>query len=66
MSMKKKNGNISHIAQNHAITQKHFGKLELNSIEFSLNVLLEKEPKKELGASPTDIYTRLRLERFIL
>jgi len=27
-NMKKKNANISHIAQNHAITRKHFGKLE--------------------------------------
>jgi len=30
----------------------------LNSIEFSLYVLLEKEPKKELRASLPDIYTR--------
>jgi len=29
----------------------------LNSIEFSLNVLLEKEPKKELGAGLPDIFT---------
>ena len=29
----------------------------LNSIEFSLYVLLEKEPKKELGAGLPDIYT---------
>jgi len=30
--MKKKNANISHSAQNHAITQKHFGKLEIGEI----------------------------------
>jgi len=31
-NMKKKNANISHSAQNHAITRKHFGKLELGDI----------------------------------
>jgi len=31
-SMQKKNANVSHIAQNHAITRKHFGKLELSEI----------------------------------
>jgi len=30
--MERKNGNISLCSQNHAITQKHFGKLEIGEI----------------------------------
>jgi len=41
-SMQKKNANVSHSAQNHAITRKHFRKLELDDMLTNIDEVIRK------------------------